>query len=71
MWNVHNVAHRTNNDVEGWHAAFNKLVAKHHPNLWEFIQALQKQQATVQAMCMQLAAGQRVACKAEKVCEGE
>ena len=28
---------RTNNILEGWHRRFNTIVAKHHPNIYEFI----------------------------------
>ena len=30
MWCVHGLDRRTNNDCEGWHRTFNKLIGKHH-----------------------------------------
>jgi hypothetical protein len=60
MWNVFNTEHnmRTNNHLEGWHAGFSKSVNQHHPNIWRFICALQKEQATTEVTIQQIAAGQ-------------
>ncbi|XP_072175117.1 uncharacterized protein [Diadema setosum] len=57
MWNVHQQRRRTNNDVEGWHNAFNRLVRKFHPNIWELIVALRKEQANAAATQLQIFAG--------------
>ena len=35
---------RTNNNVESWHASFNKLVGKAHPNVFELIDCIRKEQ---------------------------
>ncbi|XP_041474641.1 uncharacterized protein LOC121423350 [Lytechinus variegatus] len=66
MWNVHGVDRRTNNDIEGWHNAFNRLIAKHHPNIWELIMALKKQQSMVSAMRLQIQAGENLAVRQRK-----
>jgi hypothetical protein len=60
MWNVHNVHHRTNNDLEGWHFRFQNLVSKHHPNIWNLITCLKKEQSSTEVMIHQVTAGQRV-----------
>ena len=31
---------RTNNILEGWHRRFNTIVAKHHPNIYGFLERL-------------------------------
>ena len=36
---------RTNNNVEGCNSKFSKLVRKHHPNMFEFVDAIRKEQA--------------------------
>ncbi|XP_072166773.1 uncharacterized protein [Diadema setosum] len=66
MWNVHREERRTNNDVEGWHNAFTRMVAKYHPNIWEFINALKKQHASVTAIRLQIEAGQVVGVRQPK-----
>lgn len=38
-----NPSARTNNHAEGWHNKFNKLVKKHHPNLFELISCMKKE----------------------------
>lgn len=46
LWNVHNAtkknAGRTNNISEGFNNKFKTLVRTQHPNIWMFIEALQK-----------------------------
>ena len=36
---------RINNILEGWHRRFNTIVAKHHPNIYEFLERLKGEQA--------------------------
>ena len=39
---------RTNNNVEGWNSKCSKLVRKHHPNIFEFVDAIRKEQAATE-----------------------
>ena len=48
LWNVHNAATRTNNKVEGWHSRLNRYAKKSHPNIFELITELKKEQATTE-----------------------
>ena len=41
LWNVHSSSMRTNNMVEGWHS---KRLRKSHPNIYELINYLKKEQ---------------------------
>lgn len=47
-WNVYDLVRdgqqRTNNNVEGWHGHFQRMVVAHHLNLWRFLGELQKEQ---------------------------
>jgi hypothetical protein len=60
MWNVHGQDIRTNNSVEGWHARFKKIVRKRHPNLWELLIELQREQAATEVAVQQITGGQKV-----------
>ncbi len=60
MWNVFNVDIRTNNNLEGWHSRFQKIVARHRPNLWQLLEAIQHEQAATEVAIQQVAAGRRV-----------
>jgi hypothetical protein len=46
MWNVYNQGTRTNNKLEGWHNALNRLVKKCYPNIYELITTLKAVQST-------------------------
>ena len=49
IWNVHGEDQkRTNNIVEGWNSKFGKLVRKHQTNIFEFIDAIRKEQAATE-----------------------
>lgn len=48
MWNVHKETTRTNNHVEGWHSKLNKTIGKLHPNIYELIECLKKEQANTE-----------------------
>jgi hypothetical protein len=37
---------RTNNYVEGWHSRLKKVVGKPHPNIFELIKVMKKEEAT-------------------------
>ena len=37
---------RTNNHVEGWHTRLKKVVGKPHPNVFELIEVIKKEEAT-------------------------
>ena len=46
IWNVDGEDQkRTSNHVEGWNLKFTKLVRKHHPNIFEFVDSMRKEQA--------------------------
>lgn len=60
MWNVHNKDIRTNNDCEGWHHRFNKLVNKHHPNVWHIFKCIVEEQSATEVLLCQISAGQCV-----------
>ena len=36
---------RTTNHVEGWHNGFNSIIAKIHPTIWHFIDAIKLDQS--------------------------
>ena len=38
----------TNNHVEGWHSQLKKIVGKSHPNTFEIINVMRKEQATTE-----------------------
>ena len=37
---------RTNNHVEGWHSRMNKVVGKPHPNIYELVDVIKREEAT-------------------------
>ena len=57
-WNHYdNDGPRTTNAVEGWHHKLNAMCRRPHPNIYLFIQTLQKEQAANEAKIIQLDAG--------------
>jgi uncharacterized protein YbgA (DUF1722 family) len=60
MWNVYQVNTRTNNNLEGWHSRFQKIVARHRPNLWQLLEAMLQEQAATEVALQQVAAGRHV-----------
>ena len=72
LWNVYErtIAEepRTNNILEGWHRRFNTIVAKHHPNIYEFLERLKGEQAHTDTLVVQLIAGQQPQQPRMKVC---
>lgn len=66
-WNHYdNDGSRTTNVVEGWHHKFNRMCRRPHPNIFMFIQLIQKEQAANEAKMIQLAAGGVVRPKKKK-----
>ena len=60
QWNVFaNSSFRTNNHVEGWHNRLKRVVVKSHPNLYELIEVLQREQSANEISLIQLQAGAR------------
>ena len=49
---------RTNNAIEGWHAAFHGTIQCSHPTVWRFIQALRREEALQRARYAGLIAGE-------------
>ncbi|KAF5281724.1 hypothetical protein FQR65_LT14564 [Abscondita terminalis] len=49
MWNcfdgVNEDLPKTNNSVEGWHRSFDQQISSTHPNIWKYIEALQREQS--------------------------
>jgi hypothetical protein len=57
MWNVYRTEMKTNNALEGWHARFNSIVSKHHPNLWHLVESLRAEQDATEVTINQVLAG--------------
>ncbi|XP_064596789.1 uncharacterized protein LOC135463460 [Liolophura sinensis] len=67
VWNHHHTtAARTNNNVEGWHHRMNSVAGKSHPNLFEFIRIIQREQTLTDLKISQLQAGGRFPPKRRK-----
>ncbi len=60
MWCMEDVDIRTNNHHEGWHKRFSASIGKRHPNIWEFLLVVQKEQASTEVQLQQMAAGMNV-----------
>ncbi|XP_050516500.1 uncharacterized protein LOC126891368 [Diabrotica virgifera virgifera] len=58
LWNMYGIRRRTNNDVEGWHNRFSRLIGKYHPNIYQFVEKLLAEQATT--TLQQIRGGQNV-----------
>ena len=58
QWNYYNYnGPRTNNHVEGWHSRSKRIVGKPHPNIFEIVDVIKKEQATTEMKLEQFAAG--------------
>ena len=57
LWNVHSSSMRTNNMVEGWHSKLNKRLRKSHPNIYELINYLKKEQGKTELTVSQTRLG--------------
>ena len=67
IWNLYGEDQkRTNNNVEGWNSKFSKLVRKHHPNIFEFVDAIRKEQAATELKTAQHDAAVQPARKKKK-----
>ena len=62
---------RTNNHLEGWHNRVKLISTRAHPHLWEFIELVQKEQASTDVTIEQVAAGGRRRAKRRKVVQHE
>ena len=60
MWCMDGVDIRTNNNLEGWHNRFKNAIGKHHSNIWEFLLAIQTEQASTEVQIYQMGAGMNV-----------
>ena len=46
QWNYYKIeGPRTNNHVEGWHSRLKKIVGKAHPNIYELVEVIKKEEA--------------------------
>ncbi|XP_063442112.1 uncharacterized protein LOC134722421 [Mytilus trossulus] len=71
-WNHHQTeGPRTNNHLEGWHNKLKKRVKTAHPNIFEIINVLKKEQAANEVKKVQYAAGGKMRGKAKKYRELE
>jgi len=58
MWNHHTTTEeRTNNHLEGWHYRFNTLAGKPHPNIYQLIHLLQREDGVTEIKVNQLQNG--------------
>ena len=48
---------RTNNNVEGWHARMKKVITKPHPNIFTWIEFIQREEAVTKAKIMTFRSG--------------
>lgn len=64
LWNqfdsAWNKKQKTNNNSEGWHNRFQKLVGKHHPDLYAAFREIQKEQADTEIAITELSLGRTV-----------
>ncbi|KRZ80563.1 hypothetical protein T10_4165 [Trichinella papuae] len=54
LWNVHGVAVRTNNHLEGWHSRMNKRARKHHLGFYQFLQLIIDEQGKTETVVRQM-----------------
>ncbi len=58
IWSVNqNNSFRTNNHLEGWHNRLKRVIGKAHPNVYEFVEVIQKEQTATEVFLTQLEAG--------------
>lgn len=50
---------KTNNSIEGWHRGFETQIAADHPNIWKFIDGIQREQSLNYLKIEQLVSGQQ------------
>ena len=49
LWNVTEAIIRSSNRVESWHNKLNRTVDVHHPNIFQLVGVLKKEQAAVES----------------------
>ena len=63
MWNCHEGVRqrlpKTNNSIEGWHRGFEMQISAQHPNIWKFIEAIQREQSIRTLQIEQYVSGQQ------------
>ena len=52
-WNISQEVMRTNNSVEGWHNKLNRAIGKLHPNIYELLKHIKKEQREVEVTVAQ------------------
>ena len=58
QWNYFKIeGPRTNNHVEGWHSRLKNIVGKAHPNVYELVEVIQKEESVTTMKVQQLVAG--------------
>lgn len=48
---------KTNNAIEGWHRGFEQQISSEHPNIWKFVEAIQREQSLHELQVEQYVAG--------------
>ncbi|XP_067671655.1 uncharacterized protein [Haliotis asinina] len=67
QWNHHDSdGPRTNNHLEGWHSRLKRLVGRAHPNIFEIIKFLAKEQTHTEVRLLQFTGGQKRPLKKRK-----
>ena len=57
-WNYFNQHQpRTNNNVEGWHSRMKKVISKPHPNIFAWIEYIQREEAVTKAKIQSFRSG--------------
>ena len=62
---------RTHNHVEGWHSRLKKVVGKPHPNIFELIEVIKKEEVTTRMKMQQFESGAQEPPRRRKVRERE
>ena len=58
QWNYYDYNRpRKNNHVEGWHSRLKRIVGKPHPNIFEIMDVIKREQAATEMKLEQYAAG--------------
>ena len=71
-WNYHqHKGPRTNNHLEGWYNCLKRAARKAHPNRYEFIEIIQREQAATEVTIQQLGGGGRLRTKRRKIVQHE
>ena len=72
QWNYFNyIGPRTNNHVEGWHSRLSKVVGKPHPNVYELVDVIKREEATSKLKLQQYESGVVLPARRRKVRERE